>query len=382
MLISNLFMVGWERRETNSGRPYYVDHNSRTTQFTDPRLSGPLLQRLLQQYGSGVFVGSSISHINGSSRNDASSSSSSRGPKPNSNKPKCANNSSSNVQNNANNNSIHQLPNDTLGSPSDNASALSPPLANQSTSAQASHSTRATGSISEAPNRTDTALTSIQSSSQIENNASNSNVSNVRATNLDNTVVLPPASNTRGMTNNRGSSSQSTNQTNGNTSQTDTTSENVPAGVSSLNSSAATNGAVNAASASSSTPLAALEATGTNNNKSESSHSNDIMVQEGLPKYKRDLVAKIKILRTELSGLQPQSGHCRLEVSRQEVFEDSYRLIVKMRPKDLRKRLMIKFKGEDGLDYGGIAREWLYLLSHEMLNPYYGLFQYSRYIIP
>ena len=39
---------------------------------------------------------------------------------------------------------------------------------------------------------------------------------------------------------------------------------------------------------------------------------------------------------------------------------------------------MIKFKGEDGLDYGGVAREWLYLLSHEMLNPYYGLFQYSR----
>jgi len=25
-----------------------------------------------------------------------------------------------------------------------------------------------------------------------------------------------------------------------------------------------------------------------------------------------------------------------------------------------------------------VHREWLYLLSHEMLNPYYGLFQYSR----
>ena len=25
-----------------------------------------------------------------------------------------------------------------------------------------------------------------------------------------------------------------------------------------------------------------------------------------------------------------------------------------------------------------VFREWLYLLSHEMLNPYYGLFQYSR----
>lgn len=127
---------------------------------------------------------------------------------------------------------------------------------------------------------------------------------------------------------------------------------------------------------------------------------------------------------------------------------------MKMRPKDLWKRLMVKFRGEEGLDYGGVARwevvkrsphtnthcscentaspyfmevcppvaeyqitlsacrgmmyffcmnselhcrgwnylsilpppslacalcrEWLYLLSHEMLNPYYGLFQYSR----
>lgn len=29
---------------------------------------------------------------------------------------------------------------------------------------------------------------------------------------------------------------------------------------------------------------------------------------------------------------------------------------MKMRPKDLWKRLMIKFRGEEGLDYGGVAR--------------------------
>uniref|UniRef100_A0A182U8Q7 HECT-type E3 ubiquitin transferase n=1 Tax=Anopheles melas TaxID=34690 RepID=A0A182U8Q7_9DIPT len=97
-----------------------------------------------------------------------------------------------------------------------------------------------------------------------------------------------------------------------------------------------------------------------------------------LPKYRSDLVGKIRALRQELQLLQPQSGHCRLEVSRNEIFEESYRLIMKMRPKDMRKRLMVKFKGEEGLDYGGVAREWLYLLSHEMLNPQYGLFQYSR----
>lgn len=93
---------------------------------------------------------------------------------------------------------------------------------------------------------------------------------------------------------------------------------------------------------------------------------------------RRNLVQKMVALRQELQTLQPQSGHCRLEVSRKDIFEESYRAIMKMRPKDLRKRLMIKFRGEEGLDYGGVAREWLYLLSHEMLNPYYGLFQYTR----
>uniref|UniRef100_A0A6Q2WRY8 E3 ubiquitin-protein ligase SMURF1 n=1 Tax=Esox lucius TaxID=8010 RepID=A0A6Q2WRY8_ESOLU len=97
-----------------------------------------------------------------------------------------------------------------------------------------------------------------------------------------------------------------------------------------------------------------------------------------VPKYKRDLVQKLKILRQELSQQQPQAGHCRIEVCREEIFEESYRQVMKMRPKDLWKRLMVKFRGEEGLDYGGVAREWLYLLSHEMLNPYYGLFQYSR----
>lgn len=34
-------------------------------------------------------------------------------------------------------------------------------------------------------------------------------------------------------------------------------------------------------------------------------------------------------------------------------------------------------QGEEGLDYGGIAREWFFLLSHEVLNPMYCLFEYA-----
>lgn len=37
-------------------------------------------------------------------------------------------------------------------------------------------------------------------------------------------------------------------------------------------------------------------------------------------------------------------------------FKESYRQIMKMRSKDLKKRLMVKFRGEEGLDYGGVAR--------------------------
>ncbi|TKS91615.1 E3 ubiquitin-protein ligase SMURF1 [Collichthys lucidus] len=73
-------------------------------------------------------------------------------------------------------------------------------------------------------------------------------------------------------------------------------------------------------------------------------------------RYERDLVHKLKLLRHELSLQQPQAGHCRIEVSREEIFEESYRQIMKMRPKDLKKRLMVKFRGEEGLDYGGVAR--------------------------
>lgn len=43
----------------------------------------------------------------------------------------------------------------------------------------------------------------------------------------------------------------------------------------------------------------------------------------------------------------------------------------------LQRRLYITFVGEEGLDYGGVAREWFFLISHEMLNPMYCLFQYA-----
>lgn len=66
-----------------------------------------------------------------------------------------------------------------------------------------------------------------------------------------------------------------------------------------------------------------MENTSAQNAQTVSELPKELMDNELLPKYKRDLVAKLKCLRAELNALQPQSGHCRLEVSRNEIFEVS-----------------------------------------------------------
>lgn len=71
-------------------------------------------------------------------------------------------------------------------------------------------------------------------------------------------------------------------------------------------------------------------------------------------------------------------GHVKINVTRENLFEDSFQQIMRLQPFDLRRRLYIIFKGEEGLDYGGIAREWFFHVSHDVLNPMYCLFQYAN----
>ncbi|XP_042236301.1 E3 ubiquitin-protein ligase Su(dx)-like isoform X2 [Homarus americanus] len=72
------------------------------------------------------------------------------------------------------------------------------------------------------------------------------------------------------------------------------------------------------------------------------------------------------------------TGHIKISVTRQTLFEDSYHQVMRLPAYELRRRLFIIFRGEDGLDYGGVAREWFFQLSHEVLNPMYCLFEYAN----
>ncbi|KAM9800707.1 itchy E3 ubiquitin protein ligase a isoform X1 [Syngnathus typhle] len=92
--------------------------------------------------------------------------------------------------------------------------------------------------------------------------------------------------------------------------------------------------------------------------------------------YVRDFKAKVQYFRFWCQQLSmPQ--YIKISVSRKTLFEDSFQQIMSFHPQDLRRRLYIIFPGEEGLDYGGVAREWFFLLSHEVLNPMYCLFEYA-----
>lgn len=99
-------------------------------------------------------------------------------------------------------------------------------------------------------------------------------------------------------------------------------------------------------------------------------------LDQNVPQYKRDFRRKLIYFRSQ-PALRPLPGQCHIKIRRDHIFEDSYAEIMRQSSGDLKKRLMIKFEGEDGLDYGGVSREFFFVLSHEMFNPFYCLFEYS-----
>ncbi|XP_063745590.1 E3 ubiquitin-protein ligase NEDD4-like isoform X6 [Eleginops maclovinus] len=94
--------------------------------------------------------------------------------------------------------------------------------------------------------------------------------------------------------------------------------------------------------------------------------------------YSREFKQKYDYFRKKLKKPADIPNRFEMKLHRGNIFEESYRRIMSLkRPDVLKARLWIEFESEKGLDYGGVAREWFFLLSKEMFNPYYGLFEYS-----
>uniref|UniRef100_A0AAZ3SMN0 HECT-type E3 ubiquitin transferase n=1 Tax=Oncorhynchus tshawytscha TaxID=74940 RepID=A0AAZ3SMN0_ONCTS len=96
--------------------------------------------------------------------------------------------------------------------------------------------------------------------------------------------------------------------------------------------------------------------------------------------YKRDFEAKLRNFyrKLETKGYGQGPGKLKLIIRRDHLLEDAFNQVMCYSRKDLqRSKLYVSFLGEEGLDYSGPSREFFFLVSRELFNPYYGLFEYS-----
>ncbi|GLE00692.1 hypothetical protein PINS_up009480 [Pythium insidiosum] len=66
-----------------------------------------------------------------------------------------------------------------------------------------------------------------------------------------------------------------------------------------------------------------------------------------------------------------------LRVRRDNIVEDSLQQLVRASPETLKKPLKVKFIGEDGIDEGGVRKEFFQILLRQLLDPAYGMFTYD-----
>lgn len=91
---------------------------------------------------------------------------------------------------------------------------------------------------------------------------------------------------------------------------------------------------------------------------------------------KRDFEEKLRCFYRKLEQKNYAQGPNKLKLSirRDHILEDAFTKVMSVNSKKelQRLRLYVCFAGEEGLDYGGPSREFFFLLSRELFNPYYG----------
>ena len=79
---------------------------------------------------------------------------------------------------------------------------------------------------------------------------------------------------------------------------------------------------------------------------------------------------KTQVRRLKQSASRRRS---RLNIRRKNAFEDAYTLLRLRTAEEMRGRLHITFAEEEGVDAGGLSREFFEILAKEMLNPNYAI---------
>ena len=87
-----------------------------------------------------------------------------------------------------------------------------------------------------------------------------------------------------------------------------------------------------------------------------------------------DFDNKRTFFRTKLRNDRQTAPPIKLNVRRDDVFRDSYAKLQIRSAAEWRGKLSVSFHGEEGVDAGGLVREWFGILAREIFNPNYALF--------
>eukprot|EP00924_Labyrinthula_sp_SR-Ha-C_P016927 maker-scaffold_6-snap-gene-19.44-mRNA-1 protein AED:0.05 eAED:0.05 QI:138/1/0.87/1/0.85/0.75/8/119/720 len=72
-----------------------------------------------------------------------------------------------------------------------------------------------------------------------------------------------------------------------------------------------------------------------------------------------------------------EDGRVQIKIRREELLRDSFNNFNRLKGNDLRRYLRFEFIGEEGVDAGGVAREWFEMVTDSCFNVDCGLFEYS-----
>merc|ERR1712142_1228251 len=78
-----------------------------------------------------------------------------------------------------------------------------------------------------------------------------------------------------------------------------------------------------------------------------------------------------------MGGFSQSAPYLKLSVRRDHLIEDSLmelEMVVMENPQDLKKQLVVEFDSEQGIDEGGLSKEFFQLIIEEIFNPDYGMF--------
>jgi hypothetical protein len=93
-----------------------------------------------------------------------------------------------------------------------------------------------------------------------------------------------------------------------------------------------------------------------------------------------DFDVKRQWFKTQVKKIRTNRRHgsLKLRIRRRHVFEDAYHQLRLRNAEEMRGRLQITFVNEEGVDAGGLSREFFGILAKEMFNPNYALFLSSE----